>query len=49
MVPGQTVSSTSPQTKLKNAASMIDADVAWVQRDGGGTVFRLSKPAVKTV
>jgi signal transduction histidine kinase len=32
---------------IRARASMIDADVAWVQRDGGGTVFRLSKPAVK--
>lgn len=34
---------------IRARASMIDADVAWVQRDGGGTVFRLSKPAVNTV
>jgi signal transduction histidine kinase/ligand-binding sensor domain-containing protein len=26
---------------IRARASMIDAEVAWVQRDGGGTVFRL--------
>jgi len=28
---------------IRARASMIDAEVAWVQREGGGTVFRLRK------